>query len=49
MATTRKQRVLVLGGGYAGTLAAARVARERSAEVTLVDALDAAARTVRGT
>lgn len=30
-------RVLVLGGGYAGMLAAARVARHEGAEVTLVD------------
>ncbi len=38
-ATTRRHRVLVLGGGYAGMLAASRVARAGAGvEVTLVDA-----------
>lgn len=34
----QRQRILVLGGGYAGMIAAARIARESAAEVTLVDA-----------
>lgn len=37
MSTQTKARVVVLGGGYAGALAAARVARHGAAEVTLVD------------
>jgi len=36
----KKPRVLVLGGGYAGMVAAARAARGGRAEVTLLDARD---------
>lgn len=34
---TRKHRVVIVGGGYAGLMAAARIGRENKAEVTLVD------------
>ncbi|HEX6289091.1 MAG TPA: FAD-dependent oxidoreductase [Herpetosiphonaceae bacterium] len=34
----RKRRILILGGGYAGLIAAARSARAGSAEITLVNA-----------
>ncbi len=37
MRTRTMARVLVLGGGYAGMLAAARVARHGNAQITLVD------------
>lgn len=37
---TRKQKILILGGGYAGLIAAARIARKSrpGADVTLIDA-----------
>ena len=36
---TRKQKILILGGGYAGMIAAARISRSGArAEVTLIDA-----------
>ncbi len=43
MATIKTERVLVLGGGYAGTLAAVRLAgrARRRAEVVLIDSKDA--------
>jgi NADH dehydrogenase len=38
MNTTSRHKVLILGGGYAGLVAASRIAREPRAEVTLIDA-----------
>lgn len=47
MRTRRRQRVVVLGGGYAGLVAAARAARAADAEVTLVDAREAFQQRIR--
>jgi NADH dehydrogenase len=38
MNTTSRHKVLILGGRYAGLVAASRIAREPRAEVTLIDA-----------
>lgn len=42
-----QQRVLILGGGYAGMLAAARIARGGRAQVTLVDQREAFVQRIR--
>src|SRR5215216_565680 len=38
MTHTARHKVLILGGGYAGMIAAARAARDSAADVTLIDA-----------
>lgn len=47
MSGAAPHRVLVLGGGYAGVVAAARIARERGTAVTLVDARNALVQRIR--
>lgn len=47
MGVNGQHRVLILGGGYAGMLAAARVARSGRAQVTLVDQREAFVQRIR--
>lgn len=47
MESTHHPRVLILGGGYAGMLTAARVARGGRAQVTLVDQREAFVQRIR--
>lgn len=47
MRTTSTPRVLILGGGYAGMIAAARIARGRPARVTLLDQRSAFVQRIR--
>ncbi len=47
MATNRRQRIVIVGGGYAGLLAAARIGRDEAATVTLVDAQPAFTQRIR--
>lgn len=45
--TAGKQRIVIVGGGYAGLMAAARIGRTSRANVTLVDAQPAFAQRIR--
>src|SRR5687767_4123632 len=45
MQTTRKQRIAIVGGGYAGLMAAARIGQ--AADVTLIDAQPGFAQRIR--
>jgi NADH dehydrogenase FAD-containing subunit len=47
MADHGKQRIVIVGGGYAGLLAAARIGRDTAATVTLVDAQPAFTQRIR--